>query len=312
MKEVFSMFCTEELICLFRENFPFIVRAEGTVQKILENPENRVLFRRDDTGKMIAASVIHKNTVLMLCVDAAYRKRGIGTELLDETERLIKEAGYDEMTVGVGEDYLMPGVPTGVMPSPQALRPAHIYEGANDEAAAFFRKRGYTHAWGEGNCFDMRVPMDELPPIEGSIGDTISGVTYRWAEAADMEAVCACTDDAYDDFTVYYKNTNLYCPGSRERVLIAETDGLVCGTLIVQAEGEAEGLGSVGCTTVRTAYQGRHIAANMVCLGTKYLKEIGLENAYLGYTYSGLDKLYGYSGYRICIYYLMAEKKLMP
>lgn len=304
------MFCSEELIRLFRENFPYIVRAEGTVQKILSNPDNRVLFRRDEAGKMIAASVIHKNNVLLLCVDAEHRGKGIGSALLNETEQLIKEAGYDRMTVGAGDDYLAPGVPTGVMPSPQNLRPDRLYEGLTDEWAAFFRKRGYTHAWGEGNCFDMRVPLDEMPPIEGRIGDVINGVTYRWAEASDMEAICVCTDDACEDFTEYYRNPDLYRPDSRERVLIAETDGCVCGTLIVTMEGEAEGLGSVGCTTVHTAYQGRHIAANMVRLGTKHLKEIGLPDAFLGYTYSGLDKLYGFAGYRICIYYLMAEKNL--
>ena len=47
----------------------------------------------------------------------------------------------------------------------------------------------------------------------------------------------------------------------------------------------------------------------MVMLGTKYLKDIGLRNANLSYTYSGLDNLYGYSGYRISCYYMMAKKK---
>ena len=43
-------------------------------------------------------------------------------------------------------------------------------------------------------------------------------------------------------------------------------------------------------------------------LGTKYLKDIGLKNASLSYTYTGLDKLYGYSGYRISCYYMMGKK----
>ena len=46
----------------------------------------------------------------------------------------------------------------------------------------------------------------------------------------------------------------------------------------------------------------------MVMLGTKYLKDIGLKNASLSYTYSGLDKLYGASGYKISTYYFMGEK----
>ena len=68
--------------------------------------------------------------------------------------------------------------------------------------------------------------------------------------------------------------------------------------------------GSVGCTTVKQAYRGKHIAVNMVTVGTKHLKDTGLKDAYLSYTYSGLDHLYGYAGYRICAYFMMAEKTL--
>jgi len=59
-------------------------------------------------------------------------------------------------------------------------------------------------------------------------------------------------------------------------------------------------------------FRDKHIGVNMVIMGTKYLKSRGLKNAFLGYTYSGLDKMYGYAGYRICIYYFMAQKKLNP
>lgn len=299
-----------EIISLFRKCLPFIVRADETAFRIISNPENHIITRRADDGALIAVSVVHKNCILLLCVDELYRRQGIGSALLSESETLIRSMGYAEAVVGAGDDYLAPGVPTGVMPAPQALRPARLYDGLTDHAAAFFRRRGYFHSWGDGNCFDMRVPLDELPPIENNIGDTIGGVTYRWATPSDIQAVCACTDDAYSDFTRYYNNPALYESASRERVLIAEADNLVCGALIVSLEAEAKGLGSVGCTAVRNACQGRRIAANMVCLGTKFLRKTGLMQAYLGYTYSGLDKLYGFAGYRICVYYLMAKKRL--
>ncbi len=44
-------------------------------------------------------------------------------------------------------------------------------------------------------------------------------------------------------------------------------------------EDEYLGFGSIGCTTVRNAYQGRHIAVNLVIIGTGYLKEIGMMEA---------------------------------
>ncbi|MBQ3027606.1 MAG: GNAT family N-acetyltransferase, partial [Lachnospiraceae bacterium] len=94
------------------------------------------------------------------------------------------------------------------------------------------------------------------------------------------------------------------------KVLIATDGEEVVGTLIVSLETEGAGLGSVGCTTVKPSHQGRHIGVNMVTVGTKYLKDAGMREAYLGYTYTGLDHMYGYSGYKVCIYYMMAKKTL--
>ncbi|MBQ8845738.1 MAG: GNAT family N-acetyltransferase, partial [Lachnospiraceae bacterium] len=82
----------------------------------------------------------------------------------------------------------------------------------------------------------------------------------------------------------------------------------VVGTLFVNLETEGVGIGSVGCTTVKPSHQGRHIGVNMVTVGTKYLKDAGMKEAYLGYTYTGLDHMYGYAGYKVCIYYMMAKK----
>lgn len=122
--------------------------------------------------------------------------------------------------------------------------------------------------------------------------------------------ICTCTDDACQEFTKFYQWEELYTPGNNSKVLIAVFHGEVVGTLIVGLEDNEKHLGSVGCTTVKPAYQGKHIAVNLVTIGTKYLKDIGVENAYLSYTYTGLDHMYGYAGYKICIYYMMAVKML--
>ena len=51
----------------FRRNFPYIVRDEREALKIINNPENKVIEVNKD-GKLIGVSIIHKNTILMLCV----------------------------------------------------------------------------------------------------------------------------------------------------------------------------------------------------------------------------------------------------
>ena len=95
--------------------------------------------------------------------------------------------------------------------------------------------------------------------------------------------------------------------GHQQRVLVAIKNGKIVGTLIVSAETEAEGVGNVGCTCVASNETHQGIATNMVKLGTRYLKDIGLKEASLSYTYSDLDVLYGASGYEISTYYFMGE-----
>ena len=92
--------------------------------------------------------------------------------------------------------------------------------------------------------------------------------------------------------------------------MIAVSGEEVVGTLIVGVESKEERLGSVGCTTVRHSCRGKHVAVNLVTIGTGCLKDAGLKEAYLSYTYTGLDHLYGYAGYKVCIYFMMAEKEI--
>ena len=295
---------------LFKKNFPYIVRNEEEALRIINNPENHFIDVEDDNGSLIATSIIHKNTILMLCVNLDYQNKGIGSKLLEKSEKYILEKGYDEVSVGVGDNYLMPGIPMATKPFEEQLKEAEIYKEVNNNAYDFFLKRGYFHAWTDANCFDMRADLTTVKFPNPSIGDVIDGVTYRFATLADLSKIIACTDDAHKEFSQYYMNEDLYLPSSDQKVLIATIGDDVCGTLMISIETEAKGLGSVGCTAVAHRYRGKHIAVNMVVLGTKYLQSLGLKKGYLGYTYSGLDKMYGYAGYKICLYYCMGHKKL--
>lgn len=295
-----------EVYEMFRRNFPFIVRDEQTALHILGNKDNKFIEKRNEQNKLIGVSVIHKNTILLFCVDKEYRNQGIGTELLARSESVIKSNGYDEITVGVGFDYLMPGVPTSKRYYDAVNE--KLYDDMDEVASIFFTKRGYEHSW-DCNCFDMRFMLRDFRREEHSIGDTIDGITYRWATITDLEEIFICTNEAFEEFTQWYQEKALYDENNNSKVLIATSGNEVVGTLIVGVETEGEDLGSVGCTTVKTTYRGKHIAVNMVTLGTKYLRDRGLKEAYLSYTYSGLDHMYGYAGYKICVYYMMAKKK---
>lgn len=297
----------QELYEFYKENFPFIVRNEYTVIDILKNKNNKIIEKRDENGKLIGVSVINENTVILFCVDKKCRNKGLGSGLLELSEQTVKKDGYYEIVIGAGFDYLMPGVPT----NKKYFKTVNedLYSDVDSSAAEFFTKRGYKHSW-DCDCFDMRFDLKYFTHNEHTIGETIDGIAYRWAEAADIDSVCECCDDAEEEFTQYYKNEEMYKDGGSERVLTAVFEGETVGALICNKETEGEGLGSVACTVVKRSFQRRRIATNLVTLGTGYLKEAGMKEAYLGYTYTGLDNLYGYAGYKICIYYMIAKKRL--
>lgn len=302
----------KDLYEMFRENFPFIIRDNNTAMNILSDPNNKVIEKRNEDRDLIGVSVINKNTIYMLCVNKEYRHKGIGTWLLNESENYILSKGYDKVIIGAGDSYLMPGIPMRSKPYIETLKEDKIYDDVTDEANEFFTKKGYTHSWKDCNCFDMKSDYSKIEFPDWKIGDTIDGITYRWATINDIPSIIKCTDDAHQKFSKYYKDKSIYSINGEKRVLIALDGNEVCGTLMVcKDEAEEKGIGSVGCTTVKNNHQGRHIGVNMVILGNKVLKDEGIKEGYLGYTYSGLDKMYGYAGYKICIYYNMAQKQLV-
>lgn len=298
-----------ELLALLRRCAPYLVREDAAALRVLSQPDNHTIYRRAADGALTAAAVVHGETVYMLCVEPALRGRGIGSALLTECEDYIRAHGGDSVTIGADSEYLTPGVPVRTTPGTRHAACEGLDASLTDAAWDMLRRRGYEHSWGEGSCFDMRLDAADAVPCGAAIGDELGGVRYRWAEPGDMPSVTACTDAAQRSFTRYYTDPALYAEGGR-RALIAETGGRVCGVLMVCRETEGAGRGSVGCTAVHPEFQGRGIATRLVQLGTAHLCAGGMRECFLGYTYSGLDVLYGRAGYRICAYYAMARRQL--
>lgn len=300
-----------EIIKIFRDEFPYIDRQESTIMGILKNPNNHFIEKRDAKNNLIAISVINNNTIIFFCVVNSQRNKGIGSALLKESEDYIKNNGFDSVVIGAGFSYIMPGVPTSKKYYDAVNE--HLVKQVNENASNFFENRGYYHSW-DCNCFDMKMDLKNFNKLTYAIGDKINNVKYRWATKAEIQEIMDCADDAcqYQEtkFSKYYKNEKMYHDANNERVLVAEKNGRIIGCIIVSAEVEAKQLGNVGCTCVRFAETHQGIGSNMVILGTRYLYDIGLKKASLGYTYSGLDKMYGNAGYEISCYYMMAKKDL--
>ena len=294
-----------ELFELYCRNFSSFRRDENTVRAILDDSENVIIEKRDALGVLVGASVINESTVLMLAVDKSNRGKGIGSFLLEQSEKLIKDKGYCEIKVGAGKNYLLPGVPTSKRYYPSYGE--RLYLGLDNTGSDFFEKRGYMHSW-ECNCFDMLLAFDSSRNIPAFECETKDGVSYLWATEKDWQALNEAVREAYPSFCRWYENKELYVSEGRARVLEAKIGEEIAGAIIVSVD--KNGIGSAGCTVVASEFRHRGIASNLVKYATAYLQSTKAKEGFIGYTYSGLDNLYGRSGYRICTYYMMAKKEL--
>lgn len=280
-----------EIYELYRKTLPDIIRSEETVRKILSDTDNRIISFQDG-NKLVGVSVINKNAIYLLCVDKNFQNRGIGKKLLKQSEEQIAAHDFSKVVIGAGKDYIMPGIPM------------------NNGAHNFFKKHGYSHAWGDCGCFDMSQSLADFAGCEHNIGDNINGITYRWADIGDFDKTINCAKDAKESFVEYYQDKRLYEKGNKITVLVAEKDNEILGSLHVCIETEQKGYGSVGCTTTMHKHRGKGIATNMVMLGTKHLKDINLKHAFLSYTYTYILGIYAKAGYKVCMEYFMGEKAL--
>ncbi len=299
---------TEQLFNLFKRNFPYLKISESAAKTLLSNKDNKVFARYDQFNNLIGASVIYKNTIIMLAVDKKFRNHGIGLALLELSEEHIKNSGYDKVIFGVGaSDYLAPGIPSSEkIVDIEGAYPDKPWPDIDNSGLEFLKKRGYIHK-SNGNNFDMDLCFDDVPEYDISVNDSIDGVTYRFADLNDKDGVIACCNAGAEYFTNFYKSDKIYCEGNN-RVFVADMDGEVVGNLLIDTSSGEPGI--IGCVTVSPRARGKKVGTRMCIAATSYIRENGFNTAFLSYTYSGLDKMYGSAGYRVCIYYYMAQKEL--
>ena len=132
----------EEYYDFYKRNFPYIIRNKETVMRILGDSSNKTFEKRDENGVLIGLCISNKNTIYLLAVDSNYRNKGIGSSLLEEAQVHIKNNGYERIVLGVGEDYIMPGIPMRSKPYDEVLNSDNIFDLVDDNAYYFLRVEG--------------------------------------------------------------------------------------------------------------------------------------------------------------------------
>lgn len=290
----------EEMYGLFRECYPGVVLSEEYAKNLMTDAQN-VCFEERREGELVGLLLLKENVVLMFCVAPGYRGQGIGSELLSKAEKFLQSQKAAEIKLCEAGEYITPGAP--------------LYPGNRE----FFEKRGYVHEGAEDRSVDMMMDLADFTYEKHHLGDTIEGITYRYAQPEDREGAVNCAGEALPEFAQFYYDEKLYQENSAERVIVAVKDQLslfqdpaesICGVLLVNLAGEMPGIGSLGCTSVRPSCAGKGIATNMVRLATGELRKAGLEKGYLSYTYGEIVPMYARSGYQISMRYFMGKKAL--
>jgi GNAT superfamily N-acetyltransferase len=278
------------IIALYQQLLPEIVRSEHALRRGLSREGNHFIYRKEGE-RIIGVSVVRDGVVGLFLVDEAYQKRGIGTSMLEEIEAHVKAAGFDKIKFYQGG--FMPGIPT------------------KNNAHEFFIKRGYVNSWGENNVLDMSMMLEDFTWDEHKTGDTIDGVLYRFAVKDDIEGIVKCCEAGASYFSRFYQGEERYKPESLSKAIVAVENGEIAAAVMIGPDGTKESLGTLGCTVTAPKFRGRGLASTLVKLGTRYMKEeLGVKEAWLAFTHTGIANVYYRSGYKILMEYYMGEKVL--
>lgn len=274
-----------ELYRLFQVCFPEYPASEAVFNEQLK-PELAQIVSEYDGGRLIGYSLIHGNSISLLCVAPDYRNQGIGSRLLEQSEELIRETGAQTIILGRGKHYLLQGVPA-------------------DEPSAqdFFERRGYSADWVSAN---MELQTAEYDPVRFPIPEAPQWLQFRMATEEDRPTVLQAVADVHENWVRYYKSCT-------DPIILAILDGKIVGFEIVEADGGIFGnaeckVGAFGCVGVIHSARERGIGRQMVARAIEWLKSQGCDTIQLRYV--ALVDWYGRIGFSVKHRQWMGEKAI--
>lgn len=220
-----------------------------------------------------------KGQITLIMVNKDKQRQGIGKQLLEHAKEYLKDQGIDEILVGSGAgSYFWPGIPTNL-----------------GNAINFFRKNGLNST--EANLDMVGNLQTYLTPETISQSISTLNLQIDFLMDSEKEDLYLFEEQNFPNWVKYFKDSN------NDNVLIAKVDNKIVGSVIVLG---SEGIvwskllekpGGFGALGVSEEYRGKGIGLAIAAKATELLKERGVKNSFLGWTY--LDKWYGKLGYSV-------------
>jgi GNAT superfamily N-acetyltransferase len=275
-----------EMLTIYNKSFPRLQTDEETFAECLMLDQGSRVFEYRMKGALAGYSVVNDDCILLLCVGPAYRKQGIGSQLLHISEEHISRS-FDVIHLGSsGNTYLLCGVPM----DPDC---------ASHE---FFQKHGYTEKWISCDMIIDLTSYSRKPELDNKDSDIIIRPRSNDADEIVKTIQCAEIIDGWGD-----------CYKAAADVIVAETKGEIIGLVIVERDSciftkSLKGAGTLACLGVLEAYRKHGVGMKLCQEALCRLKESGCKTCHIGYTW--LDWWYGKLGARKYMSYWMGEKKI--
>lgn len=272
-----------EIYDLYTKCFPNYPIKESLFILLLAPEKAHIICKRVG-NKLIGFSMIHGNSISLLCVDEHYRNNDIGTELLKLSEKFISNTRADKIILGRGRYYLLQGVPHD-----------------DNSVVPFFEHRGYLALWTSVNmCLSLnsfQVDNIIIPPCPGN-------VKFRFISRDKMHQLLNAVEDAESGWLGIFQDC-------ADPIFIAESNGIILGFEILSPYGgrfifSTEQVGCVGCVGVINKARNKGIGRQMVVKGIEWLKNQGCTSVELRYV--ELVDWYKKIGFEIIRHQWMGEK----
>jgi beta-N-acetylhexosaminidase len=290
---------------------PRAVFHHTTVGSGAYQPGDHVVATLDD-GQIIGFVATQVRTLpsqpptgelMVLMVDPAYQRRGVGRRLLSRALAALKRRGVTQVQLGAGGvSYFWPGVPTNL-----------------PGAWAFFTACGWPYV---EPSFDLIRRLDDYTtPPEVDARLRASSIAITPADAADVPDVLAFERRHCPSWLHYYEETTTR-EAHRDIILARDTQTReIVGASMTMDFRDAwrqpefrwsallgENVGGIGPLGVAEAWRGNGIGLALAARVTENLQARGLKTGYIGYTW--LVDWYGKLGYRVWRKYTMSWKTL--
>lgn len=279
----------QAMYTIFNECFPKFPINEDVYEALLKHEDNHYI-RKCENNQLIGYSVVRDNHIMLLCVTKSHQNKGIGKELVKESEAFIKQNGFDTVILGAFHSKLFLG----------AVLDEKDWE---EKHHAFFESCGY-HC--TGGCVEMQMPLKDVKVEELPVNLHPENITFEYCTEEDKTKLYEAVAQVDEEWVQYFKVNKLF-------FIAKEKDEIIGFTIVsfddvtLQSTGTNK-VGNIGCVGVIPSKRKYGLGLTLVARSIEELKKQNVDIGYIHFTQ--LEKWYEKLGYRTFCRFWFGQKEI--